>query len=165
VTRPPVVAALPRQAPLRCRGVPSPRESRGFERRPSPTASRRIRGNRCSQCPPGWRNRQTRWSQTPLAARPCGFDSRSGHAISSAFLLVTGSGCPGIGHEAPAVITVWSQSPSTIAAPAAPGLEHQVCQARAAGWTWAQIATECVGPAILGRLTQMDAERNARKPE
>ncbi len=30
---------------------------------------------------PGWRNWQTRWSQTPLPERACGFKSRSGHDV------------------------------------------------------------------------------------
>ena len=29
--------------------------------------------------PPGWRNWFTRWTQNPLSARACGFESRPGH--------------------------------------------------------------------------------------
>ena len=33
--------------------------------------------------PPGWRNWSTRWTQNPLPARACGFESRPGHAACS----------------------------------------------------------------------------------
>ena len=33
--------------------------------------------------PPGWRNWSTRWTQNPLPARACGFESRPGHAARS----------------------------------------------------------------------------------
>jgi hypothetical protein len=36
-------------------------------------------GGESRQPGPGWRNRQTRWTQNPVPARECEFDPRSGH--------------------------------------------------------------------------------------